>query len=216
MKMRKLLILALPVLVFLTGAWTNPLQQKEKYPFSKWDAATKAKANTAKDVSYLTESEKQVIYLCNLARLNGKLFAETYLQQYIDEAKAAKTAYTASLFTDLKKLKPLEVFQPQKDLYENAKDHAIESGKKGTMGHQNYEARFKKYSPNYQEMAENCDYGNDEPLDIVMSLLIDEGVPDKGHRANILDDKLFSIGVSIATHSKHGFNAVMCFGDHPQ
>ena len=41
-------------------------EEKEVYPFSKWDKATKEKANSAKDVDYMTFEEKEVIYLCNL------------------------------------------------------------------------------------------------------------------------------------------------------
>ena len=38
-----------------------------------------AKANTAKDASYLTQAEKDVILYCNLARLDGPTFINQYL-----------------------------------------------------------------------------------------------------------------------------------------
>ena len=52
---------------------------------TRWDADVFNRANTAKDVSYLSDDEKSVICLCNLARLNGKLFANTYLRDYVAE-----------------------------------------------------------------------------------------------------------------------------------
>jgi len=186
---------------------------RKEYKFAEWDEATMDKANTAKNADYLTEVEKEVIQLCNLARLNGKLFADTYLKQYIDEGNVEKSQYTGTLIADLRKVKKLEPLLPQKDLFECARSHAIESGTKGTIGHQNFSKRFKKYASRYIETGENCDYGNNEAIDIVMSLLIDEDVPDKGHRKNILDPKFKSVGVSLQSHKKEDWNCVMDFGD---
>lgn len=200
---------------FLFLSFTNPIHQQEKYPYSKWDESIKQKANTAIVASYLTEQEKEVIYLMNLARLDGKLFAETYVQEYINnpQNKVKKNQYTASLISDLKNHKGAEPLLPQQDLFNCAKNHAEETGKKGTMGHQNYSKRFKQFAPRYKYTAENCDYGNDKALEIVMSLLIDEGVPNKGHRKNILNKEFLSVGVSIQPHTKWYHTAVMCFGD---
>ncbi len=188
-------------------------EEKEVYPFSKWDKSTKEKANSAKDVDYLTFEEKEVIYLCNLARLNPKLFGETYVKQYVDSLEMPKTSYVNSLFATLKKMKKVDILSPQKDLYEVAKTHAEDSGKKGTIGHQNVTTRFKKHAPRYGETAENCDYGSDKAIDIVMSLMIDEGVSDKGHRENILEKAMKSVGVAIREHKKWDYTCVMDFGD---
>lgn len=186
---------------------------RKEYKFAEWDQAMMDKANTAKNADYMTAVEKEVIYLCNLARLNGKLFADTYLKQYLEEGIVEKSTYTGSLIADLRKVKKLEPLLPQKDLFECAKSHAVESGTKGTIGHQNFTKRFKKYASRYVETGENCDYGSNEAIDIVMSLLIDEDVPDKGHRKNILDPTFKSVGVSLQSHKKEDWNCVMDFGD---
>jgi uncharacterized protein YkwD len=202
-------------ILFNLFACTTQITQQEKYPFSKWDETTKQKANTAKNATYLSEQEKETIYLMNLARLNGKLFAETYVQEYIDnpENKIKKNQYTSSLISDLKNHKGAEPLLPQQDLFNCAKNHAEETGKKGTMGHENYSKRFKQFAPRYKYTGENCDYGNSKALDIVMSLLIDDNVPDKGHRKNILKKEYLSVGVSIQPHKKWDYTAVICFGD---
>ena len=202
-------VLSALLLTFLSGFVPA---QDEKYPFSKWDDATLKKANTVEEADYMTAGEKEVIRLCNLARLQPKLFGDTYLQKYIDDNELKRSSYITSLFSDLKKAKPLPVFMPQKDLFLSAEEHAIVSGKKGTLGHQNFTKRIKKYAPRYASAGENCDYGNDQALDIVMSLLIDEGIADKGHRKNILDPAYNSCGVAIREHKKYEFNAVMNFG----
>ena len=48
----------------------------------QWTSEQLARANTARNASYLSEQEKQVIFLCNLARMDGALFAATYLAQH--------------------------------------------------------------------------------------------------------------------------------------
>jgi uncharacterized protein YkwD len=66
---------------------------------------------------------------------------------------------------------------------------------------------------NYGQLAgENCSYGYDNALRIVMELLIDEGVGDSGHRKNILDAAFKNVGVSIQPHRTAAWNCVMAFG----
>ena len=185
----------------------------EKYPYSKWTQADKDKANTAINAAFLTAQERDVIYYCNLARLNGKLFAETYLQQYVDDNKLKKDKYLNSLLIELPKVKNREMLAPQKDLYNCALDIAKTNGTSGSIGHQRYAARFKKHAPRYGATAENADYGNNKALDIVMSLLIDVDVPSYGHRKNILNNSFKSVGVCIYTHKKYKHQCVMDFGD---
>ncbi|MGN0187823.1 MAG: hypothetical protein ACI392_08800 [Paludibacteraceae bacterium] len=44
-------------------------------PFAaqQWTSEQLAQANTARDASYLSEQEKQVIFLCNVCKLTKKL-----------------------------------------------------------------------------------------------------------------------------------------------
>lgn len=172
----------------------------------------KKEANSALNSTYLSQEEKQVIYLCNLARLDGALFNSLYLQPYITDKKLIKNSYVTSLISTLKKQKPMKVLKPEQDLYACAKDHAEKNGPSGAIGHQRYSQRFKKHAPNYSPTAENCDYGNNLGLDIVMSLLIDDGVSGVGHRKNILNPALNSVGVCIYTHKKYKYQCVMDFG----
>jgi uncharacterized protein YkwD len=49
-------------------------------------------------------------------------------------------------------------------------------------------------------------YGVMNPRDVVMSLIIDDGVPSRGHRENTLNPKFSCSGVGAAPHAK--FNHV--------
>ena len=46
----------------------------------KYTEAQLKAANTAEDASYLSKEEKLVVYYMNLARMDGKMFIETYLK----------------------------------------------------------------------------------------------------------------------------------------
>lgn len=176
----------------------------------RWDSLVISKANTAINTDYLTSEEKLVILVTNLARTDGVLFCETFLNTYLEGKKPNK--YTKSLYKDLKKIKGLPLLYPEKDLFEVAKGHAIKSGKSGHVGHQGFEARFKPLMKKYNAVAENCAYGYESAIDIALQLLVDEDIPDLGHRVNMLSKEYNSIGVSIQPHKDYRFNCVMDFG----
>jgi uncharacterized protein YkwD len=177
-----------------------------------WDDETLKKANTAKDISYLTNEEKLTVFYCNLARLNPSLFANTYAKKYIDSI-GKNDAYTKSLLKTLKATKSMQALYPSQQLFEFAKEHANDFGKKGKIGHGNFKKRFSKYMSECTcNIAENCDYGSDKALTIVMDLLIDENISDLGHRKNILNPEYKNFGVSIHEHKKFEWNCVMDFG----
>ncbi|OFY83889.1 MAG: hypothetical protein A3F72_07780 [Bacteroidetes bacterium RIFCSPLOWO2_12_FULL_35_15] len=176
-----------------------------------WDLKTLEKANTAKNISYLTTQEKKVIQYCNLVRLNPKLFLETFVKEYLDSTKENNN-YTGSLIKTLRFAKSTGLLYPSEKLYALAKEHAIDFGKKGKTGHADFDKRFMKFTKECDcAIGENCDYGSNNALDIVMSLLIDADVPDLGHRENILDPEYKNIGVSIQEHKKYDWTCVMDF-----
>ena len=189
------------------------IPEDDNYPYDQWTPELINRANTITEADYLNDEEKKVIFYCNLARINGELFSITFLQHYIDYYSFEITDNIQSLFSDLKATSDLPVLIPQFDLYEIAKGHAVKSGKTGHIGHEGFYERFEKvYGSKYYTVAENCDYGNDDALSIVMSLLIDEGIPSLGHRKNILHEEMNSIGVSLQPHSEYRHNCVMDFG----
>jgi hypothetical protein len=177
-----------------------------------WDSDILEKANTAKNTRYLKESEKQVIFYTNLARADGKLFAESYLKWYMESTGPKPDSFAISLEKELKNIRNLPMLYPDMDLYEIARNHAVKSGKSGKQGHQGFEKRFREINRAYYSYGENCYYGRDNPLNIVIELMIDKNVSDLGHRQNMLDPGFNSVGVSIMPHKIYGYNCVMDFG----
>jgi len=131
--------------------------------------------------------------------MNPKLFADTYL----GHLRNSSNQYESSLYSELQKIDPLPVLKPNRKLYESAKCHAIESGESGYLGHTR--KKCTKYF-----MGECCQYGISNPLNIIISLLIDEGIPTLGHRKICLSPYT-ELGVSIQPHKSYCINTVMDF-----
>jgi uncharacterized protein YkwD len=191
-----------------------PLSLKaQSDPWQAWDEEVVSTLNTAVQTTYLNQEEKKVILFMNMARHDGLLFSETFLDRYIQENRLPSNNYIRSLRRDLKKVQGLTPLQPEEDLTAVAQGHAQLTGKKGTTGHGSFKKRFEALMGRpYTHVGENCSYGYERAIDIVISLLIDEGIKDLGHRKNILAADFNSIGVAIRPHKTYRVNCVMDFG----
>jgi len=180
--------------------------------------------DTARDAAYLSAIEKDVILEMNKVRSDPKKYAELYLQprlQYYNgkyysvpgkismvtqEGAAALNACIATL----KKAGSVGVLAPEKGLSLGAKDHVKDQSKTGAIGHDGSDRstpetrirRYGKFGSGYT-WGENISYGDSTGRDIVCSLLIDDGVPDRGHLKNIMNKNFTQTGVGYGTHTKY-------------
>jgi hypothetical protein len=168
------------------------------------------------EADFLSENEKEVIVLINLARMDGKRFWAHIAAPYIATHEIDASRYTRSLEKDLNTLPYLEPLSANKTLYEAALRHARASGKSGQVGHRSsagtFEQRLSPLQSHFTVLLENCDYGSEEAIDIVMNLMIDEGITDTGHRTNMLSKQVNSVGVAISEHRTYRYNCVQVFG----
>jgi hypothetical protein len=172
-------------------------------------------ANTARNESYLTQTEKDVFLYLNFARINPSLFAKTYLAYY-NGVEGMEKGYAfderkRSLIGELIKLEPLDMLFPDSVIFEHARCFAIEAGEQGIIGHERDSVTCQN---SFQEC---CTYKLDDGLDIVMGLLIDAGEQneDLEHRKTCLN-QFGLMGVSIQPHSTKRVNAVLNFGFMPE
>ena len=196
--------------IFLLGTIFSIIQAQSKIPKDLLN-----KANTAKDVSYLTDDEKEVIMYMNLARIDGSWFVKNIIDK--DDSNLHSEKNIKSLKKDLNNTKDLTPLKPGKGLSEAATVHAKDMGKSGSIGHQSSDGtstfvRVKKYAKGGY-MGENCSYGPSDPLAIVLQLLVDDGVPSLGHRKSILSKNYTYVGVAIEPHKVYGYNCVQDFSD---
>jgi hypothetical protein len=171
-----------------------------------WTSTQIEKANTAKDIAYLTSVEKECVLYINLCRLYPKDFLKNEVLNYYGTAKygdyVKNSSYRQSLINLLNNMQPVDALYFDSEAYKNAKCFAIEQGKAGTTGH----TRINCKDGNY---AECCSYGMDTGKDIVLQLLIDHDVPSLGHRINCLNKAYTKIGVSVQNHVKWDTCAVI-------
>ncbi len=212
--MRNVMVLVSLLIVNISIA-QNTSPSAPASPFSsyssEWNKPEYRLCNTAAKVAYMSEKEKTVIYVINLVRAYPVLFAKTVLAQYPalsgKEELTKDQYYYQSLLTTLLAMDPLPLLTDNEKCYQSAACHAKLSGITGYIGHNRNsdECQKKKYF-----LGECCQYGNDEPLEIILSLLIDKDVPSLGHR-KILLGKYTSAGVSIQPHKTYRFNTVLDF-----
>jgi hypothetical protein len=155
--------------------------------------------------------EKEIFTYLNEARTKPSVFADKYLIK--QQTEIEKECY---LF--MKAHKALEPLELSCILYKAAKFHVDDTGIKGLTIHESsdgtsFSARLKKYLPNYSNIAENIDFGNNDALSIVLSLLIDDGVPSRGHRLNIMGSDFKIIGISVGNHKTYNTMCVMDFAN---
>lgn len=184
---------------------SNPLSSFS----SMWNTAKFNSLNTAKEVAYMTQQEKDVIWILNQVRHSPQLFLQTVLlnpksQFYLVPSK--RNYYFNSLIKDLKKAKSVsEPLIADEEAFTSAQCHAVESGKVGYVGHDRLNNCNSKFN------GECCSYGYSDPMQIVMQLLIDNNVPSLGHRIICLSPDYRSVGVSIQSHTQYEYNAVIDF-----
>lgn len=199
------------------------------YAYADKDTQSLILNKGVKNLDFLSNPEKEVIIELNSARTNPAKFAEYiidfkrfYLGKNIQIAREdpiiTKEGVTAvnEAIDFLKSIEPLKPLRVSKGLSLAAKSHAKDQSSKGTTGHQGSDKsspmeRMNRYGEWEKAAAENLSYGTRNPRHIVIYLIIDDGVKNRGHRKNIFNADLKVVGVSIDVHSRFDTMCVMDF-----
>ena len=177
---------------------------------TQWSDSKYEDCNTAKNNNYLNKEEKKVIWTINMIRFNPQLFLNTVLLNpkcdYYEKPEK-RNSYYKSLIQTLKLMKPIKLeLLPDSLAFVSARCHAYHSGIIGYVGHERNSNECKK-----DFNAECCDYGNSGAVNILMNLLIDDGIVTLGHRNVCLSNQYTSLGISIQPHHTYEYNAVLDF-----
>lgn len=158
----------------------------------------------ADDFPYMTKRERAMIDEINLVRSNPKgyiPFVEDYVNHlrseidggspmskfYQDEIKAA-----LELINELQNTSPLSQLKPHEGVYVAAKNHGKDMITSGNFGHVGSDGSFPwdrvlKYANDLSDGNENLVGGPYEIRQAILILLIDAGIPDRGHRKTLLN-----------------------------
>ena len=115
----------------------------------------------------------------------------------------------------LSKQKPLPPLAWSQGLAEAAADLVRDQGKAGEVGHDGNSGGMQKRIESHGKwggrIAENIGYGPDTARFMVISLIIDDGVPDRGHRKNIFNPDFQVAGAACGPHPVYRIMCVMDF-----
>ena len=174
----------------------------------------------------LTDSERDLLNEINQARANPQLYA-TFLEelkpqfsgkQYTPAGKDPLTTEEGWNAVDeairfLKALKPLPPLVASNGLSLAALTHVKDQGNSGNTGHRGasgmIEERVKPYGQWSGAIGENICYGNDSARERLMTWLIDDGFPSRGHRRRLLGTEFQVAGISCGSHPQYNAMCVL-------
>ena len=175
----------------------------------------------SKQINY-DDLERELFYLHNELRENpqnyiqklkeclkyfrNKIFhppGEDPIQTY----EGQEAIYDAIQF--LKTQKPVSQLEYNEHIAHACKDHAIDIGEKGLTSHEgsddkNISDRIEKYCEWDGAVAESIDFGFKMAENIIINLLIDDGVKDRYQRLNLFNKNFKYIGIGAAAHRDYG------------
>jgi len=199
---------------------TQPQRQGTRgSPAPLWSALDLREADAGKD---LTQAARDIVLHLNLARLNPAGYARTFVEPrrslfrdrlFVDPLDPNQTTLTThegvsavdEAAREMQETLPMPTLSVSAALSRAASDHALDQSSSGALGHQGKEGsspteRVQRYGRWERVVGEVIAYGPLSGREVVSRLLIDDGVPDRGHRHNILAPAFRYVGISIEVH----------------
>ncbi len=158
---------------------------------------------------------RNVLGELNLARTHPRQYAAILAGRMRDLPGADDRAVTeAESF--LMRQQPLDPLQSIPALVMTAREHVEEQGATGGTGHRGPDgrgpwARMAKWGHWTGSAGENICYGYSDARSIVATLIVDQGVPGRGHRHNIFSPDFKVAGAACGPHARYGAMCVIDF-----
>ena len=186
-------------------------------------------ADVTESASYLSDLEAGVLREMNLARTQPRRYAEFLEErrQYYRGPRFERPGKIAIITNEgvgavdeaidfLRRVKPIGALTLSRGMSRAAKDHVREQGTSGGLGHRGQNGsrmcdRANRYGKWSGKVGENISYGRSDARDVVIQLIVDDGLTDRGHRDNIFDPRFTVVGVACGEHSKYRAMCVTTF-----
>ena len=175
--------------------------------------------------------KREVIAESNRIRTNPKAYIpilEGYLKNFdgnlltlpdkheILETEEGPRAYKEAI-EFLKNQKPINVIEYDEEASKVALEYSkfLSNSKEGQVEDENQiEQRVEKYLDYDYSISENIDFGGSTGVEVIVNLLVDDGVKNRTHRDNLFSDKYEYYGVGVFEHPDYDFCTVIdYFGD---
>lgn len=175
----------------------------------------------------MSDSERALLDEINQARSNPQLYA-TYLEKlkpqfngmlYTATGRPPLTTQEGWNAVDdairfLKTVKPLPPLVASHGLSQAALTHVKDQGGSGGTGHRSgnsnmIEERVKPFGRWEGAIGENICYGNESARERLLTWLIDDGVPSRGHRRRLMGTEYQVAGISCGSHPQYSAMCVL-------
>ncbi|HEX4641473.1 MAG TPA: CAP domain-containing protein [Chthoniobacterales bacterium] len=173
-------------------------------------------------------SGSAVIREMNLARQNPALYA-TFVQELRSRMNGnvlilpgktrirtkEGTAAIDEAIRFLQNAQPLPPLTVSRGMSRAAADHCADQAD-GAFGHEGKDRshagqRIARYGTARGSWGENISYGKSTARDVVLALIIDDGLPARKHRANIFNPNFNFAGAAFGPHARFGTMCSMDF-----
>ena len=119
---------------------------------------------------------------------------------------------------DLRAAKPLPTLTLSAGLTKAARDHVEDIGPRGMLSHTGSNGstpaqRDRRYVNGMHLTGECISFGPRDPESVVVSLVVDDGVPSRGHRELLLNPGFHKAGIACGPHKKFGWMCVIDLAD---
>jgi uncharacterized protein YkwD len=122
----------------------------------------------------------------------------------------------AEAIADLERRSPAPPLSPDSAIGRAALSLVADEGPSGRVGHISSDGatlrqRLEMAGVRAMSMEEDITYGPDDPREVVRELIVDDGVPGRGHRAAIFDPHMSRAGYACGPHATWRWMCVIDF-----
>jgi uncharacterized protein YkwD len=187
---------------------------------------------SAQQAEYLSRLEAAIVREHNLARQNPREYA-AYVAELrpFFEGRLLRLPGEIALQTQegvdavdeaiefLRSAAPASPLTASRGMSLGARDHVRDQGPRGLTEHVGTDGsnpwdRVSRHGTWRVTVGENISYGSYEPdaaRDVVIQLIVDDGVESRGHRDNIFSPEFHVMGVSCGDHATFGMMCVLVY-----
>jgi uncharacterized protein YkwD len=185
--------------------------------------------SSAQGSEYLTRLEQQIVSEHNLARSDPASYA-AFLRRlkpryegrrFVVSDRVVRMTQEGLAAVDeairfLESAAAAPQVRASRGMSLGARDLVDDQGPKGSTGHVGTDGsqpwdRVARYGEWEGEIAENVAYGFDTGGDVVLQLIVDDGVPGRGHRLNIFNPAFQVVGVACGRHARYETMCVITY-----
>lgn len=175
----------------------QPIPNGNNRPNSYNNNSGRIGAPVSANAAYMSSEELAMLDEINLVRSNPAGYIP-YVEQYKRDIQSGKSfgsslAVCDELIAELRRTPRLSILRPAPCLYNAAKKHGLDQKSRGSTGHDGSDGswpwdRVKRECSQMTDGNENLVGGPADVREAVLLLLVDDGIPSRGHRKTLLNE----------------------------